>query len=88
MAKKKQHGEFLVIECSASEMYTAVGSPGICDMCGCYPARGYYVAALNQWICESCFNEFISNAVFYPEDADVQRRNFDFYSHRFGIKCQ
>lgn len=31
MAKKIEFKKFLIIECTAREMYVACGSPGICD---------------------------------------------------------
>ncbi|MEI3156223.1 MAG: hypothetical protein V8T07_00620 [Muribaculaceae bacterium] len=63
----------------------------ICDWCArpCLPSeRGYYIAALNQWLCKDCFEGWLQRATWYPEDADIERKNFDFYAPRFGLRCQ
>lgn len=88
MAKQIEFGKFLIIECTAYEVYVACGGPGICDQCGQPAAKGYYIAVLNRWFCEDCFNKWKGYARWYSEDADIERRNFDFYAPRFGLKCQ
>lgn len=89
MARKAEYGIFLIIECTAGELMNAVGSDMcLCDHCGelVLPSeKGCYIAVLNQWFCEECFGEWFSRAVWYPEDADVEQRNFDFYAPRFGL---
>lgn len=92
MAKQIEAGKFLVIECTAGELMNAVGSDiCICDCCGrpCLPTdKGCYIAVLNQWYCQECYKDWIERAAWYPEDADVEQKNFDFYAPRFGLKCQ
>lgn len=85
MARQIEFGKFLIIECAASEMYLACGSPGICDYCTASPGRGYYIAVLNRWFCPKCFEEWKEGAHWYLEDADIERRNFEFYAPRLGI---
>lgn len=91
MAKRIELDKFLIIECTANELLFAVGScVCICDWCGKpqLPSdKGYYISVLNQWYCEECFNEWKERAVWYPEDADIERKNFDFYAPRIGVKC-
>lgn len=92
MAKQIEAGKFLVIECTAGELMDAVGSDiCICDWCGqpYLPSdKGCYIAVLNQWYCKKCYEEWFARAEWYPEDADVERRNFNFYAPRLGVKCQ
>lgn len=92
MAKKIECGKFLVIQCTASEMMNAVGGHTVqCDMCGGWQLPfddGCYIAVLNQWLCQECFERWQEYAEWYTEDADVERRNYEFYAPRFGIKCQ
>ena len=88
MAKQIEFGKFLIIECTARELYVACGGLGICDSCGTPSGKGYYIAVLNQWFCPSCYEEWKSTAHYYPEDADIERKNFDFYAPLFGVKCQ
>jgi hypothetical protein len=91
MAKQIEAGKFLVIECTAGELMNAIGSDiCICDWCGraYLPSdKGCYIAVLNQWYCQECYNEWIDRMVWSPEDADVQRMNFEFYAPLLGVKC-
>ena len=86
MAKQIEFDKFLIIESTASEIYAACGGPGICDRCGYPSAKGYYMAVLNRWFCPECFEHWKSYAQWYPEDADIENKNFDFYAPRFGLK--
>ena len=92
MAKQISRGRFLLIECTAGELMDAVGSDiCICDWCGksFFPSeKGCYIAVLNQWYCQECFEEWIKRATWYPQDMDVERKNFEFYAPRLGVKCQ
>lgn len=92
MARQITYGKFLLIECTAGELMDAVGSDiCICDWCGktFLPSdRGVYIAVLNHWYCWNCFNDWYARAEWYHEDADVERRNFEFYAPRLGVKCQ
>lgn len=84
MAKQIEADKFLVIECTAGELMAAVGSSVcICDWCGrpCLPSdKGCYIAVPNQWFCEQCYQEWTERATWYAEDADVERKNFNFYA--------
>ena len=38
----------------------------------------------------NCFVDWVLHATWYPQDIDVERRNFEFYAPRLGInvsKC-
>ena len=50
--------------------------------------KGCYIAVLNHWYCKKCYEEWVASTEWYPEDADVERRNFNFYAPRLGVKCQ
>ena len=92
MAKQIKRGKFLLIECTAGELMNAVGSDiCICDWCArtfLASEKGVYIAVLNQWYCQKCFEEWIERATWYPQDVDVERKNFEFYAPRLGVKCQ
>lgn len=85
MAKKIEFDRFLIIECTAREMYIACGGVGICDSCGDPSANGYYIAVHNRWVCPHCFDEWKEYAHWYPEDAEIERKNYEFYAPRLGI---
>lgn len=86
MAKKIENEKgFLVIEASAREIYIAAGGIGICDRCNSPAEVGYYIAVLNCWYCPKCYAEWYQNAINYPEDRDVELRNYKFYSERLGV---
>ena len=87
MAKAKVINCFSVIESTARELFVANGAPGICDHCATPAPRGYYVAVLNRWLCDDCFEEWVNDAEYYPEDTDIEQRNFNFYAPLFGLKC-
>lgn len=62
-----------------------------CPYCGrpVLPSeKGCYIAVLNRWYCRECFDGWAERATWYPQDADVERRNFEFYAPRLGVKCQ
>lgn len=90
MAKTVEFKQFLIIECTAKELRNATGSPLVmCDWCGDIALannyKGYYIAVLNQWYCKECFEKWKESAEYYIEDADVERRNFEFYAPLLGI---
>lgn len=88
MAKIVEFDRFKVIKASAKEMFEAVGSPGICDYCSERPEHGYYIAVLNKWFCPKCRKEFKKRAVWYPEDAQIEERNFKHYAFCLGINVE
>lgn len=88
MARKIEFDKFLIIECTAHEIYITIGGYGICDNCSEPSAKGYYVAVLNRWLCPDCFERWKEYAHWYQEDADVENKNFGFYAPRLGVKCQ
>lgn len=93
MGKQIKFGKFLIIECTAKELREATGAEIVrCDFCDdvaiAHNYKGYYIAVLNQWFCSKCFGKWKENAFWYPEDAEIERRNFEFYAPRFGVKCQ
>lgn len=88
MAKQIEFGKFRIIECVAAELSASCGGFGTCDSCGLPSNRGYYIAMINQWFCPECYEEWKLTAHYYPEDADIERRYFEFYAPRLGLKCQ
>ena len=92
MAKQITYGKFLLIECTDGELMNAVGSNiCICDWCGkpFLPSdKGVYIAVLNHWYCWDSFLQWYADAEWYPQDVDVERKNFEFYAPRLGVKCQ
>lgn len=80
---------FLLIECTAKELMDAVGSyAAMCDWCAnafLGTDEGVYIAVLNRWFCKECYEEWIERSDYIPEDADIERKNFEFYAPRFGI---
>lgn len=89
MAKRIEAGKFLVIECTARELMDAVGTDAcLCDWCcrRCNPREtGYYIAVLNHWYCGECYRSWKKSARWYPDDADIERKNFEFYARRLGL---
>lgn len=71
-------GQFLILKVSRDAVLYW-GGTGECDHCLARPEEGYYIAVLNEWLCEKCFNKWKTYAVYYEDDAPIERRNFDFY---------
>lgn len=95
MAKQIEFGKFKIIECTANELKKATASPmaimAVCDFCGDIALadnyKGYYIAVLNQWLCEKCFADFKKRRpTWYPQDAAVENRNFETYARLLGLK--
>lgn len=79
---------FKVIEATRSEMMCALseyGCAGICDFCGEPKEKGYYIAVLNSWYCTDCFYRWYLKASNYPEDAEIENRNFALYRQILGV---
>ena len=76
---------FKTIECTRGEM-AAIGSYGICDNCCGMPHRGVYVAVLNRWFCPGCYMEWHERAEYFPEDARIEDKNFEFYKGLLGAE--
>lgn len=89
MAQVIEHGKFKLIKCTAEEVTEAFGScPCLCDWCGkpCLPSEtGVYIAVLNQWYCEECFQKWIKRTKWYAEDAPYENRNFAYAMQRLKI---
>ena len=79
---------FKVIQISRKELVEELGqygAIGICDYCNETASTGYYITVLNQWFCPKCYQEWHHRATYYPEDAKVENRNFEFYKNIFGL---
>lgn len=53
-----------------------IGGLGICDWCNSASSVGFYIAVLNQWYCPKCYQSWCQRATYYPEDAEIENRNF------------
>lgn len=96
MAKKiKTEKGFLVIKINTEEAQK-IGF-GVNGLCVCMECNGmcnpdiYYVAALNDTLCEKHYYKFIEESPYYPEDSAIEQRNYDFYISllkKNGIKIE
>lgn len=68
---------FKVLKMSLEEV-NSIGGLGICDFCNAASHEGYYIAVLNMWYCPKCYKEWISRAKYYPEDASIENKNFEY----------
>lgn len=97
MAKKiKTEKGFLVIKMNREEAesigFGIGGGACICMQCNDLCMNDiYYVAVLNDTMCEKCYNEYVNEATYYPEDSKIEQRNYDFYISMLkhnGIKIE
>ena len=73
---------FKVLRVSRKRMLDRLGKYGclgICDFCADSSEYGYYVAVLNQWICQECYDEWLRSAINYQEDRKIEQRNYETY---------
>lgn len=73
---------FLILEVSREELMLALwcyGCAGVCDRCLEKPDKGYYIAALNQWFCQDCFEDWYAKARKYQEDIPIEERNYKYF---------
>lgn len=66
---------FKVIEVYLSDCLSW-GGLGICDYCNKPITKGYYVAVLNCVLCEKCYKSWHRRAKNYPQDREIEERNF------------
>jgi len=59
---------------------------GICDSCGQASFDGYYIAVLNSYYCPKCYEDWLKRAVYYPEDAPIEEKNFAFWKNELQKK--
>ena len=89
MAKIINHEKgFKIIELSPEEALTnagfGVGYELVCDNCNEEffiddEAELYYIAVLNMVFCKDCYEEWVNNATYYPEDAAYELKRFNYY---------
>lgn len=92
MAKKFENKKgFLIIEMNKDEAKSlgfGLYEDGTCICIGCNDLsrdKIYYVAVLNDTMCEKCVNNFIQNTSRYDEDIPYETRNFERYSKILNI---
>ena len=83
MNNGKNEKGFKVIQLSYAEISRLTGNlDPICDRCANPKvSQGYYIAVLNQWFCKKCYNDWNKEARYYPEDAEIENRNFEYYKN-------
>lgn len=68
---------FLVMMVSRARLEKATNQERcVCDNCLRSPQVGYYVSVLNSFLCPQCYRRWIATAINFPEDRQVERRNF------------
>lgn len=81
---------FKVIETTRAEMVGIFGF-AVCDYCnsGMFgnpnEIKGYLICVLNQWYCPACYEGWKKRAVNYPDDREIEERNFKTYSEIFNV---
>lgn len=57
------------------------GEKIICDYCNSEVKAEdtcYYVSVLNQIMCKDCFERWHASAKYYPEDARIEQKNYEY----------
>lgn len=93
MANKVENEKgFLIIEMTLNEadkIGFGIGS-GACICVGCNGLclpKVYYVAAMNETMCEKCLNEFLTSedTIRYDEDIPYEERNYNRYMELLNL---
>ena len=82
MEEIKTSEGFLIPKASNQELAKATGTKQcICDHCINPAEYGYYVAALNSWLCPPplCYADWKKTATRYSKDVPAEERNYKFY---------
>jgi len=74
---------FKLISCNSISAIQVFGGGGICDKCNETPDKGVYIAVLNSWYCNDCFNGWHKKAISYPQDKEIELKNFNRYKPLF-----
>ena len=74
----KNNKNFLVIKLSKIEYVAVSDSFGMCDICNNFDINNnfYYIAILDQFYCETCYNAWYSGATHYKVDMQKERNFF------------
>ncbi len=70
--------KFIVFETSLDECLSW-GGIGVCDHCNKKASTGYLVAVLNHWVCKECYDNWLINAINYPEDRPYEKKTAERY---------
>lgn len=85
MAQKIENKKgFKVLKMGLDEI-NYIGGFGVCDSCGTPSLEGYYVAVLNQWLCSKCYQEWYLRAKHYPQDVEIENRNYINMQNMLGL---
>lgn len=71
---------------TTTEEIRIVGGRDICDDCNRLQIHGgYLVPVLNYWMCEDCFNTWLSRARYYPEDISYEQETAKYYETQIPL---
>ena len=75
----KNDKRFLIIEMTWREYVAATDSWGLADCCGQNTSEEpvFFIALLNQFYCEPCYNAWYDTATHYKVDVEKERYNYN-----------
>lgn len=76
---------FIVYRASAEEV-ARLGGYGVCDHCNEFALSGYLIPVLNHYLCEKCFDEWIKESTYYPEDVEIENRTAEYYENLIPVE--
>lgn len=91
MAKKFENEKgFLIIQmstCEASKLgWGTEYGEFLCATCNCLLGPDvYYVAVLNDTMCEECLEEFLDENNRYEEDIHYETQMYEYYAKKLGL---
>lgn len=91
MAKIIDNNKGFKVICMSNEEAITLGFGTFLNACICIECENliwdeiYYIAALNDVMCKSCYEKWYANATRYKEDAECENRYFNYYSKLLGL---
>jgi len=74
----KNEKNFLIIKMSWREYVACTETWGLCDCCGesDFDTGGYYIATIDSWFCQKCFDAYISTATHHRTDLKMEQQRW------------
>jgi len=86
MANKVENDKGFLVIATTSEECFSWGGIEVCDHCGCLSNGGYLIAVLNHWCCQTCYNEWLEDAIVYQEDKIFEKRIYNRYAKNLNLE--
>ena len=86
MIKLRTKQGYTAYTCALIELF-AIGGFGVCDSCSRITrTSGYLIPVLNRYYCQTCFEDWLNRAEYYPEDIPFERATAAYYESKIPVE--